>query len=490
MKRLIWVFIIFALLLQNPIFVLGEAGSRIVATPECIIFYTSESGGNPASQAFRLSNGGSGTLNYALAATAPWVTINKNSGSVTTGEDTITVSVDAAGLSESQSPYISDIAITDADEPANKKIIKVRLSVISPESYGKAYAYDQNGNLARRVTPNRDVIEYKYDKLNQLTNIYYPDGSNVSYTYDSNGNRASMTDKSGATRYVYDAYGRLEAVYFPNINPVIYTYDKTGNIIKIEYPDRSTISYVYNADNKLENVSDATGITAYVYYSGSGLLYTKTLPNNVITTYTYDGAKRITNVDNRGAGGALISTYVYGYDPNGNITSVVETTPSGAKTTAYGYDKLNRLITVNYPDERGIVTYEYDAAGNRLKMVTPQGATNYKYDADNRLIRAGKEIFFYDNSGNLIKKISPTETVTYGYDYDNRLIRYQDNTGRVEFEYDGDGRRISKTVNGEKTNYVNDILRNPVQVIIEADVSWRVKKIYRYGLDRLSQEEF
>jgi len=482
--------IMFVCLAPGGNFALADATSKIVTTPECVIFYAVESGSAPAGQNFKISNGGSGTLNYNLVTTTPWLTIDKVFGSLSAGKDVINVSVDVSGLSQGQSPYVGEITVTNADDPAQKKAVKVRLSIISPESYAKAYAYDQNGNLTRRVTANGDIIEYEYDALNRPTGIYYPDGNSVTYVYDGNGNRVKTLDKTGETQYVYDRYNRVTAIYFPNISPVLYSYDLTGNIIKIEYPDHSLVSYVYNSDNKLVSVTDSTGITSYAYYSGTGLLHTKTLPNNITTTCTYDAAKRITDVDNRGPGGALISTYHYGYDANGNITSSLETTPQGAKTTDYSYDKLNRLKAVVYPDERGTVTYEYDAAGNRAKMTTPQGVTNYKYDADNRLIRAGKEIFFYDKPGNLVKKVSSDKTAAYVYDYDNRLIRYQDNTNTVEFEYDGDGRRVSKTVNGKKTNYVNDILRNPYQVIMEADASWGVSKVYRYGLDRLSQEEF
>ncbi|MCX5699192.1 MAG: hypothetical protein NTX01_05805 [Candidatus Omnitrophica bacterium] len=464
--------------------------SKIVATPECLVFYTVEGNSNPASQNFKISNGAEGALNYTIDTAASWLSIDRVSGSLTTGKDTVNVSVNASGLTSSQSPYLADITITNSDDQAQKKIVKARLSIITAESYAKAYAYDQNGNLARRLTPNGDIVEYEYDKLNRLAQIYYPDGNSVSYTYDNNGNRVKMTDKTGATQYVYDSQDRLVAVCFPNINPVIYTYDKSGNIIKIEYPGHSLVSYAYNNDNKLISVTDSTGTTNYAYYTDTGLLHTKALPNTVTTTYTYDSAKRITDVGNRGQASVLISTYHYQYDANGNITSCLETTLAGAKTTTYTYDKLNRLKTVAYPDERGTVTYEYDKSGNRAKMVTSQGTTNYKYDTDNRLIRAGREIFFYDKSGNLIKKVSAQKTATYVYDYDNRLIRYQDNASTVEYGYDGDGNRVSKTVNGATTYCINDILRNPTQVIMETDASRHVTKIYRYGLDRLSQEEF
>lgn len=463
----------------------------ITATPECVVFYAVESGNSPAPQDFKISNGGAGSLEYTISENTPWLRLDKTSGSVSGGgKDTINVSVDSSGLTKEQSPYVCDITITDNNNPPEQKIVKARLSIIGPEAYAKAYAYDQNGNLIRRITPNGDIIEYEYDKLNRLSTVYYPNGDAVFYAYDVNGNRVSMTDKTGITEFVYDALNRLSAVFFPNINPIVYTYDKSGNITKIEYPDYSTVNYTYNSDNKLQSVLDPTGATNYTYYADTGLLHTKTLSNNVVTTYAYDGAKRITDVDNRGPAGALISTYHYIYDANGNITSCAETTPDGSKTTAYTYDKLNRLSKVVYPDDRGMVTYTYDGAGNRIKMVTPQGITNYKYDADNRLLRAGKEIFFYDKAGNTVKRVSAGKTITYKYDYDNRLIEFKDNINTVTFEYDGDGRRISKTVNGDKTYYVNDILRNPFQVIIEADSSWGIKKIYRYGLDRLSQEEF
>lgn len=490
MKYLKLIFVISIFLLQNLIPCLGASAPKIVTVPECLVFYASEAGNSPAVQSFKVSNGGDGTLNYVAEESAPWLSIDKTSGSVTTTKDTITLSVNSLGLTESQSPYLTDITLTNADDTTQTKIVKVRLSIISPESYAKAYAYDPNGNLVRRITPNGEVIEYEYDKLNRLTCIYYPDASTVSYTYDNNGNRTAMTDKTGTTQYQYNAQNRLVAVFFPNINPVIYTYDKSGNIIKIQYPDQSQVNYAYNTDNKLESVTDSTGSTAYAYYTDTGLLHSKTLPNGVTTTYAYDSAKRIIDVDNRQGGGALISTYHYEYDANGNITSCLETTPGGAKTTGYAYDKLNRLKTVTYPDERGTVTYQYDGAGNRTKMITPDGTTNYKYDADNRLLRAGNEIFFYDKSGNLIKRVSPQKTIAYTYDYENRLIRYQDNSQNVTFEYDGDGRRVAKTVNGAQTRYINDILRNPYQVIMETNADRHVKKAYRYGLDRLSQEEF
>jgi RHS repeat-associated protein len=61
--------------------------------------------------------------------------------------------------------------------------------------------------------------------------------------------------------------------------------------------------------------------------------------------------------------------------------------------------------------------------------------------------------------------------------------------GRVtQYEYDGDGNRISKTANGVKTNYINDVGLPLVQVLFETDVDDNVLASYTYGNDLISMK--
>jgi len=459
--------------------------------PEYLNFAGQQGGPNPGSQTLHLGNKGAGTLSYALAEDIPWLSLSSTSGSVEAGEsDEVVVSINTGGLSAAGSPHSGIIAVDNVSNPSDGEWVHVQLFIDLTGGLSTLYSYSSAGNLQRQVKPDGSVIDYEYDSLNRLTRISYPDDTSAAYTYDANGNRTVMTDTWGTTYYAYDEFNRLTAVFFPGLNPVQYEYDEADNLTRIVYPNGQAVNYGYDADNRLVSVTDSSGTTTYGYDPDSGLLTTKTLPNGIYTTYDYDADGRLTDVVNRQAGDSLISSYHYTLDANGNRTSVVEQTPGETLTTTYGYDELYRLAEVTYPDGRN-VTYEYDALGNRLAMTdTVDGVTHYTYDAGNRLLQAGDEVFLHDANGNVVRRSSPRRTIRYAYDYENRLVSYDDGETVVEFVYDGDGNRVAKIVDGERGNYVNDVNGALTQVLLEADAGWYVDKGYTLGLDRINQADW
>lgn len=469
----------------------GEVESRLLVTPEYLTFFA-KVGENPQSQTIKIRNKGTDTLNYSLSESIAWLSLDSSGGSVTDGEDIITISINTAGLAEPGSPYTEEIVVSNDNDGTDREYVRVKLYITNAEGLVTTYSYDPNGNLTRRIDADGNVIEYEYDNANRLTKILYPNGDTVTYEYDKNGNKTKVTDKTGITEYIYDQFNRLYAAIFQEVAAIVYHYDNNGNLKKLINPDGREINYVYDGDNRLTQVSykidSTTYTTTYGYDPQTGNLISKTLPNGVVTTYQYDTADRLTDCINRKSGGELISSYHYTLDANGNRESVVETTPEGSKTTTYQYDELNRLTRTIYPDATD-VSYTYDDAGNRLTKTTDGDTLNYQYDEDNRLIEAGDEIFLYDKRGNLTKRISPGKTIAYTYDYENRLIRYEDGVRVVEYEYNGDGIRLSKTVDGEKTIFINDIRTPLTQVVMECTGNWYIKKRYVYGRDLISQEE-
>jgi YD repeat-containing protein len=54
------------------------------------------------------------------------------------------------------------------------------------------------------------VATYTYDSSSRLTQVSYPDGSQLNFTYDSNSNILSVTDSQGKLleAHTYDAQSR------------------------------------------------------------------------------------------------------------------------------------------------------------------------------------------------------------------------------------------------------------------------------------------
>jgi uncharacterized protein RhaS with RHS repeats len=91
----------------------------------------------------------------------------------------------------------------------------------------------------------------------------------------------------------------------------------------------------------------------------------------------------------------------------GNLTSLIDSMTPSNRTSDYGYDALNELLTIAYTDPNqgdpvpSNVTYTYGANGQRATMADGTGTSSYSYDTLSRL-------FTYDNGA--------SQAVTYGYD--------------------------------------------------------------------------
>ena len=81
-----------------------------------------------------------------------------------------------------------------------------------------------------------------------------------------------------------------------------------------------------------------------------------------------------------------------------------------------------------------------------------------------------------------------TQETVYTWNQENRLIGVQTPAGEnISYEYDADGVRVSKTVNGVTTEYLVDKNRDYAQVL-EERVNDVLAASYVYGLDLISQE--
>lgn len=357
-----------------------------------------------------------------------------------------------------------------------------------PLGMSELYTYDQVGNQVTKADFRGKQTAYDYDSMNRLVRKT-PDSSLgeavVTYSYTPAGDRASMNDASGTTTYVYDNRHRLVSRQTPQ-GTLTYSYDAAGNVASIQSSNAAGVStnYTYDAVNRLESVVDnrlANGTTTYTYDGVHNVLST-TAANGVQSVYTYNSVDRMMQMTNSKGGGTLAS-YTHTLDPTGRRLSVTENT---GRVTTYTYDSNYRLksetVSGDPASGNGTVNYTYDAVDNRLSRNSTLAAVpsaSSAYDANDRLTSDA-----YDANGNT----RSAGGISFTYDFENRIKTA--NGGAVRIVYDGDGNRVSETINGTTTKFLVDDL-NPTgySQVMDEVVDGSVTRTYAYGLNRISEDQ-
>ena len=249
----------------------------------------------------------------------------------------------------------------------------------------------------------------------------------------------SLTDPdNNLTQYRYDPAGRLISLWASNYDTYGFTYDHGGRLNQVIYPNGVTQNLSWNTDNTLSRIN---------HKNQAGLI--------VQNVYNYDGLGRRSTVQEAISGQTAL-----------NYT--------------YGYDNLDRLVSVDNATAAQYENYSYDTFGNKVLTQIGNPVTSsyaYKFDAaqqrtethQTNLTGTLQEAYLYDNSGNQIKKCSGgtvthtssaactgSTVQTYSYNSFNRLSQYSNGTLTGSYLYDDQGRRIQKIEGTNAVNYLYD----------------------------------
>ena len=166
----------------------------------------------------------------------------------------------------------------------------------------------------------------------------------------------------------------------------------------------------------------------------------------------------------------------------GNHVRVVETLTETTCVITYAYDPLNRLTGATYSTGESFA-YQYDAVGNRTAYTetTPANgtrATQYEYDAANRLTKVGNVVYTWDARGNLTND----GVFTYTYSAAGRMVRAQSITATLHYTYNHSGLRVAQSVDGDVTTFAWDMALPLAQVLATSD-----DVLNLYGLARIGE---
>ena len=201
------------------------------------------------------------------------------------------------------------------------------------------------------------------------------------------------------------------------------------------------VSYTYDPLGRLTNRKIGSFSNAYTY-EDVGEDKTTTLVQSVVTP---------------------AGTYSYTYDNIGNILSITD----GTYTATYAYDSLNQLVRAN--DARAGKTYTYSYSNGNITEKKEYAYTTGELGEvlDTKTWSYGDTVWSdlltdfngtaitYDEVGNPLT-IGSKELSWLG----RQLTQITDGEEEISYAYNGDGQRVSKTVNGTTTEFIynGDIL--------------------------------
>ncbi|PUB80417.1 MAG: hypothetical protein DBO99_01090 [gamma proteobacterium symbiont of Ctena orbiculata] len=340
--------------------------------------------------------------------------------------------------------------------------------LIDSRNHTTQYDYDANGNLTETIDANLNSTTQLYDALDRPYRQHNALNGQTEFRYDAQDNLIEVEDPIGhTTTYDYDGLGNLISETSDDAGTKTYTYDEAGNRLTQTDARGITVSYGYDALNRLTQVSypDASLNVSYGYDQG---------PN---------GIGRLTSISD------AHGTTDYAYNAYGDLIRQTRTSSDGIVTTfAYGYDSHGRLASLSYPSG-SILHYAYDTHGQLAGLTLEQTdgtsqplASNLQtlpfgpiqaYDYGNGLSLSRSFDQDYRLTGQTLSGIlqssyghDPVGNITawqdlldtgrdqqFGYDTLDRLTSALGSYGSLDYAYDANGNRISKTLDGETDTY-------------------------------------
>ena len=324
-------------------------------------------------------------------------------------------------------------------------------SVTNPFGRRLSLAYNSIGLLTAVTTPDARVITYSYDSTGRLSSVLYPDGNARSFVYEITSFPQGLTgiiDEAGVRwgTFGYDGTGRAISTQLAgSTDSYQVSYPSKGYATVID-PLGTSRSYKYGTTLGKLAVTSASRPSgegkkdaASRVQDANGLIISETDFNGVVTTTTWDVARR------------LPTTVVY-----------ASGTPDARTVTTQWHTTFSLPVLVTEADRT--TTYTYDAVGNVLTKTVTDAATNkaqlwqWIYNAQQLVTTATEPngavtSHTYDTRGNVLTSTNALGHVTsYAYDTANRVVSTTAPNGLVAtYTYDPRDRLLTQTVGGQTT---------------------------------------
>ncbi len=220
-------------------------------------------------------------------------------------------------------------------------------------------------------------IKYKYDSLNRLILIDYPDNTSKKFIFANEGDgeySETLIDRDGTMhKLVRNARNRVIKKIDSNIVNTSYSYNNAGLLSLVTYTDGLKTMIEYDSLGRKVSICDPnTGISSYSYNDAGYLLSSHDAMGNTVS-YEYDAINRIKKIHH--PEGTADINYYYD-DPSiknsrGRVTKITD----GVSESTFAYDGKGQIIikTQKIDGMKFIFQMEYDKVGRVARLTYPDG---------------------------------------------------------------------------------------------------------------------
>jgi RHS repeat-associated protein len=311
---------------------------------------------------------------------------------------------------------------------------KGMLSYVKDQSGAIFFSYDTHGNVDKRLKrivhsgQNNDFLFiYKYDAMDRVFEMIFPDSDSVIYHYDDSGH---LNDIPGIIHQMQ---------YYPS-----------EQIKSIDYANQVSTQYIYDPGMRLTDLTTQS----------------KTQSQLQNLSYIMDGVGNITDIiDNRpiplDAGNA---TQTFKYD---DLNRLAHVSGLGYGTIDYHYDAIGNMIYKSSPDtapiEDPLINLKQmihggslDGSKNRISKNTgdppgPHAVTSTESGLT----------YDYDDNGNMTANSNGDR---YTWNYKDQLIQVHTKDKNANYVYDYNGQRVIKQVNDGSSTTLTYYVSNDYEI--------------------------
>lgn len=407
--------------------------------------------------------------NYELDPLSRRVARSGNTGNrnqiVYDGRDRITRQIDASGRKVDYIYDALDRLISVKDNENNETKIRYdeipgsrKKTTTYPSGHTSEEEWNRQEQLIATTDGNGQKSQYKYDSLGRVVEIQYlPGGVKHVFEYDS-FNRVKKISKGGIqTEYTYDNAGKITSTKETiggSTYIIKYSLNDVTNVQTVTYPDGLVLKKFLDGRNRIIKQTVGNRDIEVIHYNGF-TVGNQILGNGIRSDFTHDASGRTTQLDYTLGQSSLLS-FGIGRNANGLIKAIRKYHQPIA-SESFSYDPSSqvsefRVGQLNASDSVLSPVYSesrtLDSRGNWSNSIVNGSNQNRSHNADNQVTGLNGQSISYDLAGN----ISAQGASSLQWDPENKL----GSVNSVIYGYDGEDRRVTKSINGQTVNYIYD----------------------------------